>query len=205
MAGDKEISFSGREMEVLALAWQCMEGQPKVHAAPSLDAATTFRVPYDPFHDKIDMQKLARLTGYTPGSASVTFGNIKRKIKLLGDSLSGNGPATPKKGGAGGRSKTATPKRSGGGGKRGLTAAQNDTPSKKRQKTGGRKAREEIEHEDEVEEEEEERDLASSVIKKEDVIEDREASYGFLNQLTQAADLGDRQGSAFGGDDDEEY
>jgi hypothetical protein len=31
MAGNKEISFSPREMEVLALAWQCMETQPKVY------------------------------------------------------------------------------------------------------------------------------------------------------------------------------
>jgi hypothetical protein len=30
MSSDKAITFSAREMEVLALAWQCMEAQPKV-------------------------------------------------------------------------------------------------------------------------------------------------------------------------------
>ena len=30
MAGSKEVSFTPREMEVLALAWQCMDTQPKV-------------------------------------------------------------------------------------------------------------------------------------------------------------------------------
>jgi flagellum-specific peptidoglycan hydrolase FlgJ len=55
------------------------------------------------------MVKLASLTGYTPGSASVTFGNIKRKLKQLGEGLAADGPATPKNG----RSKaTATPKSS---------------------------------------------------------------------------------------------
>ncbi|CAO2657215.1 Nn.00g033410.m01.CDS01 [Neocucurbitaria sp. VM-36] len=147
MAADKELSFSPREMEVLAIAWQCMETQPK-----------------------IDIQKLARLTGYTPGSASVTMGNIKRKLKLLGESLSQNGPATPKKTGGPGRSKTTTPKR---GGKR--AAAESDAPSK-RQKQGSRKAREQsVEDEDEV---------LSPTIKEE------ERDLGFHDQLTHAADIG---------------
>jgi hypothetical protein len=77
------------------------------------------------------MVKLASLTGYTPGSASVTFGNIKRKIKLLGEGLAASGPATPKK-----NSGAATPKKSGGPkstGKRG--ASKNDeTPTKRRKK-----------------------------------------------------------------------
>ncbi|KAF1936540.1 hypothetical protein EJ02DRAFT_427425 [Clathrospora elynae] len=106
MAGDKDVTLSPREMEVLALAWQCMETQPK-----------------------IDMRKLASLTGYTFGSASVTFGNIKRKIKLLGDSLSAIAPATPKKRGGSDLAKT-TPKKRG-------AAAVNDTattPSKRTRK-----------------------------------------------------------------------
>ncbi|EOA81738.1 hypothetical protein ACJQWK_11114 [Exserohilum turcicum] len=70
MPGIKEVTFSAREMEVLALAWQCMETPPK-----------------------IDMVKLAALTGYTPGSASVTLGNIKRKIKLVGDSAAADASA----------------------------------------------------------------------------------------------------------------
>jgi cytoskeletal protein RodZ len=47
------------------------------------------------------MAKLASLTGYTVGSAGVTFGKIKQKIKLLGDAISGTAstttPSTPKK------------------------------------------------------------------------------------------------------------
>ncbi|KAL7779588.1 hypothetical protein CFE70_009092 [Pyrenophora teres f. teres 0-1] len=44
---NNNVTFTPREMEVLALAWHCMESQPK-----------------------IDMNKLASLTGYTPGSAT---------------------------------------------------------------------------------------------------------------------------------------
>ena len=64
------------------------------------------------------MHKLASLTGYTVGSAGVAFGKIKTKIKLLGESLSTDGPTTPKKVGGPGRSKatstpTSTPKKRG--------------------------------------------------------------------------------------------
>lgn len=55
------------------------------------------------------MQKLSVLTGYTPGSASVTFGNIKRKLRLIGESLA-LGPSssiTPKKVGGPRRGTTA--------------------------------------------------------------------------------------------------
>ncbi|CAG5179325.1 uncharacterized protein ALTATR162_LOCUS9150 [Alternaria atra] len=112
MAGNKDVSFSAREMEVLALAWQCMDQQPK-----------------------INMEKLASLTGYTIGSAGVTFGKIKTKIKLLGESLNANGPSTPKRAGSSGRSKTAstpssTPR------KRAATTA--STTPVKRPRKGGR-------------------------------------------------------------------
>lgn len=81
------------------------------------------------------MNKLAQLTGYTPGSASVTFGNIKRKIKLLGEGVAASGPSTPKKAGGPGRSKAgaATPKSSG---KRTSAAAgaegADETPTKRK-------------------------------------------------------------------------
>ncbi|KAL1796340.1 hypothetical protein ACET3X_004880 [Alternaria dauci] len=109
MAGNKDVSFSPREMEVLALAWQCMETQPK-----------------------IDMTKLAALTGYTIGSASVTFGKIKTKIRLLGESLSTNGPSTPRKTGGPGRAKAtstpmSTPKKRG-------PPTTSDTPAKRARK-----------------------------------------------------------------------
>lgn len=35
-SNSKDVSFTPREMEVLALAWQCMETQPKVHLHPSI-------------------------------------------------------------------------------------------------------------------------------------------------------------------------
>jgi hypothetical protein len=94
------------------------------------------------------MEKLARLTGYTAGSASVTFGNIKRKIKLLGEALSEDGPATPKKGAGPGRGKaastSATPK------KRGATASATATPAK-RKKTAVAAAAEEQDDDDDEE------------------------------------------------------
>ncbi|KAI4637797.1 hypothetical protein J4E83_000615 [Alternaria metachromatica] len=99
-------SLSAREIEVLALAWQCVDPQPKV-----------------------DMVKLAALTGYTPGSASVTFGNIKRKLKNMAAGASEDSPATPAKSRSGGRPRTATtstPK------KRGATTAAPASASKRR-------------------------------------------------------------------------
>lgn len=85
------------------------------------------------------MNKLASLTGYTPGSACVTFGNIKRKIKLLGEGLAANGPATPKNGHAGKNGGPKTPKSSG---KRSKAATENvveGTPSKRSKKASLKK------------------------------------------------------------------
>ncbi|KAF2877108.1 hypothetical protein BDV95DRAFT_601524 [Massariosphaeria phaeospora] len=108
------VSFSAREMEVLALAWQCMESEPK-----------------------IDIDKLASLTGYTHGSASVTMGNIKRKLKQHAASV-GGAPVTPKKGSSGGRPKT-TPKSTG---KRGASATGDaDASPTKKQKGAAPKKR----------------------------------------------------------------
>ncbi|KAH7563490.1 hypothetical protein BM1_00537 [Bipolaris maydis] len=86
-SNSKDVSFTPREMEVLALAWQCMETQPK-----------------------IDMVKLGALAGYTPASASVTFGRIKSKIKLLGGSLHDT-PGTPGTPGMPGTPSKSTPKK----------------------------------------------------------------------------------------------
>ena len=75
------------------------------------------------------MVKLASLTGYTPGSASVTFGNIKRKLKNMAAGASEDSP--PAKSRSGGRAKATantTPK------KRGATAA--PTSASKRFKKG---------------------------------------------------------------------
>ncbi|KAJ4366655.1 hypothetical protein N0V95_000156 [Ascochyta clinopodiicola] len=98
-----------REMEVLALAWQCMENEPK-----------------------IDTHKLAQLTGYTPGSASVTLGKIKRKLKNKAAGVTTSNPATPKRQ-INNRGPRSTPKSSA---KRGaIEDAAAVTPSKKGKKT----------------------------------------------------------------------
>lgn len=96
------------------------------------------------------MTKLASLTGYTVGSAGVTFGNIKRKIKLLGEGLTADDQATPKKGGGPGRSKSSitTPKSTG---KRGAASKsagddESETPTKRSKK---QKARDDDDDEDE--------------------------------------------------------
>ncbi|KAI4703173.1 hypothetical protein J4E81_002050 [Alternaria sp. BMP 2799] len=93
-----------RENEVLALAWQCFEQEPKV-----------------------DMNKLAALTGYTPGSAGFTMGKIKRKLKNKTAGISEDSPAAKSRSG---RPRTATatstPK------KRGATAAAPASASKRR-------------------------------------------------------------------------
>ncbi|KAF2754396.1 hypothetical protein EJ05DRAFT_489117 [Pseudovirgaria hyperparasitica] len=76
---DTAVTFTEKEMFMLASAWQCMSEQPK-----------------------IDMDKLAKICGYTAGSCSVTFGKLKRKIKALGDSnsdITAAPPSTPKSGG----------------------------------------------------------------------------------------------------------
>jgi hypothetical protein len=126
MAAEKSITFSPREMEVLALAWQCMDTQPKVRpSSPRLPSSAHTLLTSR--KKKINMDKLARLTGYTPGSASVTFGNIKRKIKLLGEALAEDGPRTPKKGGRG-KSVGVTPK------KHGKNVDADATPSKRARK-----------------------------------------------------------------------
>ncbi|KAF3045567.1 hypothetical protein E8E12_009972 [Didymella heteroderae] len=94
--------LSPREMEVLALAWQCMETEPR-----------------------IDNKKLAELTGYTEGSASVTLGKIKRKLKAKAAGSSGV-VDTPRKAAAPRASRT--PKSA----KRGASdAAAEGTPTKK--------------------------------------------------------------------------
>ncbi|KAF2857028.1 hypothetical protein T440DRAFT_503612 [Plenodomus tracheiphilus IPT5] len=154
MAGNKDVSLSAREMEVLALAWQCMDTQPK-----------------------IDMQKLASLTGYTPGSASVTMGNIKRKLKVLGDSLSSNALTTPKKTGGGpGRGKTGTPKTPTGT-KRGATT--NKTPNKRQKKSGRQEQRDEEEDEDDGEE----MLTTDETLVKEEPAEGGEEAYAMLEGL----------------------
>ncbi|OSS44475.1 hypothetical protein B5807_10757 [Epicoccum nigrum] len=96
--------LTARESEVLALSWQCMETDPK-----------------------IDFNKLAQLAGYTPNSASVIFGKIKRKLKAKAAGAS-SAPATPKKSTANTPKTPKTPKS----GKRAAASeAVDGTPSKR--------------------------------------------------------------------------
>jgi hypothetical protein len=123
------------------------------------------------------MVKLASLTGYTPGSASVTFGNIKRKIKQLGDGLAADGPATPKKGA---RSKaTATPNSTG---KR--TAATTDinedeSPSKRPKKSSAKKTRDDDDDDDD--------EHFVPRVKKEEVADLNASAVDFYSQMHNAA------------------
>ncbi|OAL05847.1 hypothetical protein IQ06DRAFT_332238 [Phaeosphaeriaceae sp. SRC1lsM3a] len=160
MSSNTTIQFSPREMEVLALAWQCMEAQPK-----------------------IDMAKLASLTGYriassqTPGSASVTFGNIKRKLKLLGEGLAADGPATPKKGGGPGRAKAASTPRSAG--KRNRKSEDGEESQSKKAKEGAaRKPHNDSDEDDE---------LSVPRIKKEELTDVTNGASDFFDQLQNAA------------------
>lgn len=119
---------------------------------------------------QVDYNKLAALTGYTPGSASVTFGKIKRKLKAKAAGPSAT-PATPKKTAAG---KTKTPKS----GKRGaIEEAAPGTPSKK-----GKKGSEPTN--DDVEEE-----FADFKVKKEEVADiNGEADVFFKEAIAHSYD-----------------
>ncbi|OCL15067.1 hypothetical protein AOQ84DRAFT_419102 [Glonium stellatum] len=63
------LVFSEHEMKLLAYAWQCFDSEPK-----------------------IDYEKLAPLAGYTVGSAKVTLGKLRRKMKAA----AGDGAAPAK-------------------------------------------------------------------------------------------------------------
>ncbi|KAJ4384128.1 hypothetical protein N0V86_000973 [Didymella sp. IMI 355093] len=131
-------------MEVLALAWQCMESEPK-----------------------IDNKKLAELTGYTEGSASVTLGKIKRKLKLKAAASTGV-VNTPKK--AATSRLARTPKS----GKRGATEdAAEGTPSKK-----GKKASKPTNDEDDDEE------FGEFKVKKEEVTDINTGADTFFQEAT---------------------
>lgn len=81
---------------------------------------------------QIDVAKLASLTGYTAGSASVTLGKIKRKLKDHAGQFSASNPATPKKSNTG----AGVPKTPKSTGKRGAKGAANDESPTKKQNTG---------------------------------------------------------------------
>ncbi|KAH7406170.1 hypothetical protein DE146DRAFT_435652 [Phaeosphaeria sp. MPI-PUGE-AT-0046c] len=153
--GDKN-DLTPRENEVLALAWQCFDIEPKV-----------------------DMNKLASLTGYTPGSAAFTMGKIKRKLKNKTLGISASNP-TPKK--SQGRPRS-TPSLSAkrGAAKRAAAATSEDesepTPSKKTKIGGARKQRIDSDDDDE---------LSGPRIKKEELADVTYGADHFFDQLQNA-------------------
>ncbi|ORY03495.1 hypothetical protein BCR34DRAFT_591575 [Clohesyomyces aquaticus] len=108
MSSNQAITFSPKEMQNLALAWQCMETEPK-----------------------IDYEKFGRLAGYTKGSASVTIGNLKRKLRTHTGALNGSPITTP--------STPKTPKTPKSSSKRAAPGTSADaTPSKKSRNTSAK-------------------------------------------------------------------
>jgi hypothetical protein len=125
------------------------------------------------------MQKLALLTGYTPGSASVTFGTIKRKLKALGDAA---GPATPKNGSS--KASTTTPSRSGA--KRAAKPAADDTPSKRAKKPAPPHKAKHLSAQDAADDDDDD-ELFAPAIKKEEVLELNVGANLYFDHLQSAA------------------
>jgi hypothetical protein len=138
------------------------------------------------------MAKLARLTGYTEGSASVTFGKIKRKLKshtagLDGANTNALPTSTPKKTGGPGRGKTGTPG-SGAGKKR--NGDGDDSPTKKAKATP-KKSKKLVDEDDEDE-------FVSPRIKKEELGDLTDTAASFYQQPTVGAGMMGHGGLDFG-------
>ncbi|OCK86085.1 hypothetical protein K432DRAFT_399681 [Lepidopterella palustris CBS 459.81] len=69
------LALNPQHSRLLALAWQCFESEPK-----------------------IDYEKLSRLSGYTVGSAKVTVGTIKRKMRIAAGEDVATKSSSPSKG-----------------------------------------------------------------------------------------------------------
>ncbi|KAF2454350.1 hypothetical protein BDY21DRAFT_423892 [Lineolata rhizophorae] len=108
----KDSSMSERDMQVLALSWQCFTTQPNV-----------------------DYEKLAALAGYkNKETASVILGGIRRKLlKLAPAPANGAAPGTPSKTAAAGTPGTARKRKAAG------NKADDDySPSKKAKAANGK-------------------------------------------------------------------
>ncbi|KAK3076258.1 hypothetical protein LTS18_013494 [Coniosporium uncinatum] len=170
------VNLSEKEMRLLALAWQCFDNNPK-----------------------IDNKKLAKISGYTEGSAQVTLGKIKRKLAAAAADVTAeadnaddatNSVGSP----AAAATATATPvktprkraaPKSGGKGKgagAGGEEGEGETPKKKQRATPAKKKAVQAEVEAEVGEEEEEDELAGEV-------KGEMAEGGFLDGVEDAAGI----------------
>lgn len=114
-------SLSQKEMETLALAWQCFDSEPKVRL-PKQHMCSQYQSCSPLTTTQVDTKKLAALTGYTVGSAGVTLGKIKRKLKNMSAAVTGEA-VTP----------TSTPRKTpkSGGKRAAANTNDDDTPSKK--------------------------------------------------------------------------
>lgn len=125
MSAANSNAFTTREQEIMAMAWQCFEGEPKVPLIPP----TTCCLDHHPDIIQVDYKKLAELCGMTnPGSAANSWAKIKKKLAAQA-SEAGNG-TTAADGGESPAKTTpkATPKR-----KKNATADVDDaeSPTKK--------------------------------------------------------------------------
>ncbi|KAI4653506.1 hypothetical protein J4E93_001272 [Alternaria ventricosa] len=135
----------------------------------------------------VDMNKLAALTGYTPGSAGFTMGKIKRKLKNKTAGISEDSPAAKSARGRPRTATTSTPK------KRGATAA--PTSASKRR---ARQPTSSPSHSDANDDDDDDFGLGGPKVKKEepafddgfDLVEEdvsardaRGVSYGFLDGM----------------------
>jgi hypothetical protein len=133
------------------------------------------------------MNKLASLTGYTPGSAAFTMGKIKRKLKNKTAGISSDSPAVKSRPG---RPRTATATAPSTSKKRGTTAAAAPAAAKRPRKGAipHEPTSSPSEHLFNADDDEEDFSLGIKIKKEEPVFKHEErgasaASYGFLDGI----------------------
>tara|TARA_R110002003_G_scaffold1184_16_gene22702 strand:- start:4532 stop:4957 length:426 start_codon:yes stop_codon:yes gene_type:complete len=140
------------------------------------------------------MNKLAALTGYTPGSAAFTMGKIKRKLKNKTAGISADNP-TPKKSTGRPRTKSSPAGKKNGNGKRAASSEEDDgnadaTPSR-RPKKAAKKTQDD---------EDDDEEFARHAIKKEEVTDLNFRACDFYNQLSGAAGVNGYGFESFAGE-----
>jgi hypothetical protein len=130
------------------------------------------------------MNKLAALTGYTPGSAAFTMGKITRKLTNKTAGISADNP-TPKKSTGRPRTKSAPAGKKNGNGKRAANSEEEDEHDGNADATSSRRpkkaAKKPLDDDDDDEE------FGRHAIKKEEVNDLNFRAHDFYNQLNGAA------------------
>lgn len=130
------------------------------------------------------MNKLASLTGYTPGSAGFTMGKIKRKLKNKTAGISTDNP-TPKKSQGRPRTKSTPNSKKPGTSKRAATTEEDDednveeTPSKRTKKGAAKNTRNEPSDDEE--------EYTNPTIKKEELNDIQTGADDFYTQASRYA------------------